>query len=59
MPRFYAAVGAIATVPALAVAVVAPVGWWVALLGVPVAAMVAVFLLSMATAVGRRRDDLW
>ena len=35
MPLFYAAVGVIAFVPALVVAIVTRVGWWTALLGVP------------------------
>lgn len=58
MPLFYAAVGVAASAPALVVAIVTPVGWWTALVGVPVAAMVGVFLWSMATAVGRRRRDV-
>ncbi len=61
MPLFYAAVGAIAVAPAVAVALLTPAPWWMALVGVPVSAMVGAFLWSLATAVGRggRRDVLW
>lgn len=59
MPLFYAAVGAVAVVPALAVALLTGVRWWVALVGVPVVATVGAFLWSMATAVGHGRDVLW
>lgn len=59
MPLFYAAVGAIALVPAVAVAVLTRVRWAGSLVGVPVAAMVGAFWWSMATAVGRGRDVLW
>ena len=60
MPVFYAVVGAIAVVPAVAVAALTRVGWRAAIVGVPVAATVGTFLWSLATAVGRgRRDVLW
>jgi hypothetical protein len=58
MPLFYAAVGVAASAPALVVAIATPVGWWTALVGVPVVTMVGVFLWSMATAVGRDRRDV-
>jgi hypothetical protein len=60
MPVFYLAVGGVALGPAVAVAVFTGIGWWVALIIVPAAAMVGAFLWSMATAVGRgRREVLW
>jgi hypothetical protein len=60
VPVFYAAVGGVALVPATVVAVLTRVRWWVAIAGVPVAAMVAAFVWSLATAAGRRRRDvLW
>lgn len=61
MSLFYAAVGAFALIPAVAAAYLTPMRWWVALVGVPVAAMVGAFLWSLATAIGRggRRDVLW
>lgn len=60
VPVVYAAAGAIALVPAVAVAALTRVGWWAALVGVPVAAMVGAFLWSLATAAGRgRREVLW
>lgn len=58
VPVFYAAVGTIALVPAVAVAALTRVRWWVALVGVPVTAMVVAFLWSLATAVGRGRRDV-
>jgi hypothetical protein len=60
VPVFYAAVGGVALLPALVVAVLTRLRWWVALAGVPVAAMVSAFLWSLTTAAGRgRRDVLW
>lgn len=61
VPVLYAAVGAVAVVPAVAVGALTRVRWWVVLAGVPVAAMIVVFLWSLTTAVGRggRRDVLW
>jgi hypothetical protein len=61
MPRFYAAVGGVALVPALVVAVLGRLRWWVPLVGLPVAAVAGTFLSSLAGALGRagRRDVLW
>ena len=60
VPVFYAAVGAVALVPAAAVAALTRLRWWVAIAGVPATAVVAAFLWSLATALGRgRRDVLW
>jgi hypothetical protein len=60
MPRFYAAVGLVALVPAALVAVLVRPRWWAALLGIPAAAMTVVFGWSLATGLGRqaRRDVL-
>ncbi len=58
VPRFYAIVGAVALVPALAVAVVTAVSWWVPVTGVPAAAMVGAFLWSLGSAGGRGRRDV-
>ncbi|MGI9018514.1 MAG: hypothetical protein ACR2HR_15675 [Euzebya sp.] len=52
VPRFYAIVGAVGLVPALAVALLTRVRWWVPL-GVPVVAMVGAFLWSLVSAGGR------
>lgn len=61
VPIFYAAVGGLALVPAVALAALPRSRWWVPLVGVPVAAVAGTFLWSLATAVGRggRRDVLW
>lgn len=60
MPLFYAAVGAVALVPAVGVAALTPLPWWPVLIGVPVTAMTGVFVWSMATALGSgRREVLW
>jgi hypothetical protein len=60
MPLFYAAVGAVALVPAVALAALTRLPWWPTLVGVPVAAMTGVFIWSMATARGSgRREVLW
>jgi hypothetical protein len=60
VPRFYAAVGLVALVPAALVAVVVRPRWWAALFGIPVGAVVVAFLWSLTSGLGRsaRRDVL-
>jgi hypothetical protein len=58
VPRFYAIVGAAALVPAALVASLTRMRWWVALVTVPVGAMVGAFLWSLASGLGRGRRDV-
>lgn len=58
VPRFYAIVGAIALVPAVAIAAWTRVRWWVAGLGLPATAIGAAFAASLASARGRAWRDV-
>lgn len=58
VPAFYAVVAGVAVVPAVAVAVFTPVRWWLAVVGLPAAAMVAAFVWSLASGARRWRREL-
>jgi hypothetical protein len=60
VPVFYLGVAGVALVPAAAIGWLTPVRWWVALPGVPAAAVTCTFLLSLRSGLGRqgRRDVL-
>jgi hypothetical protein len=60
VPVFYLGVAGVALLPAAAIAWLTPVPWWLALPGVPAAAVTAAFLLSLRSGLGRqgRRDVL-
>jgi hypothetical protein len=60
VPRFYAAVGLVALVPAALIAVLVRPRWWAALSGIPLGAVVVAFLWSLTSGLGpaARRDVL-